>query len=196
MPPRSLKEFSNSNCTRCPLHTSCKSVCIPGYGNISSPVVFIGEAPGATEDSENKPFVGRAGKHLNSTLLKLGIKREDVFVTNIVRCRPPENRPPSTEEINACLPYLRKELEFLKPKLLVALGNTALNALTHYQYNIGGYRRTRATLSFAGIPLTATYHPSAAMRNGYFDAQMQNDVWAIANKKILKTDIKEVHQKI
>jgi uracil-DNA glycosylase family 4 len=108
-------------CRSCPLHATRKTA-VPGFGSPNSKILFIGEAPGYWEDVEGKPFVGRGGKLLTEELEKLGIKRDDVFITNIVKCRPPENRKPADSEIAKCSPYLDRQIEALSPRVIVTLG--------------------------------------------------------------------------
>lgn len=124
----SLEELNKliSKCTRCNLF-KCATNAVPGDGNELSEIVFIGEAPGAKEDMQGKPFVGTAGKLLNLMLDENGLKRGDVYISNIVKHRPPNNRDPKPEEVGACFPYLQRQLFLIKPKLIVFLGRHALN---------------------------------------------------------------------
>ena len=115
----------NPNCNLCPLHSSCKSICIAGTGPKNARVMFVGEAPGADEDNQNKPFVGQVGRKFDEMLLAAGLNRKDVFVTNIVSCRPPNNRVPTNVEITTCIPYLDEEIAEIKPEIIVPMGNTA-----------------------------------------------------------------------
>ncbi len=139
-----LKEHYNSfkNCEKCGLSKTRTQV-VFGDGNIQSKVVFIGEAPGADEDAQGKPFVGRAGRYLNDVLKEVGLPRSEIYITNVVKCRPPENRTPTLEEIQKCIPYLIKEIEILNPKMIVLLGKTAAT----------------------GVLVFLTYHPSYLLRN-------------------------------
>jgi len=128
---------------------------------------FIGEAPGAREDAVGAPFVGRSGRFLDSILAELGIDREEVFITNIVRCRPPGNRKPTKGEIMSCRPALIGELEAVRPKVVMALGATAIYSLTGVRGKLSPIIGKEQNADFAGLHLTVIpcYHPSAAMRN-------------------------------
>lgn len=122
-------------CGACPLSEKRKNA-VPGEGSARSGIVFVGEAPGAKEDAQGRPFVGSAGKMLSQLLNKNGILREEVFITNTVKCRPPGNRPPTRAEMNACRPYLERQLHLLKPRLVCTLGNSPLHALVGAGLNI------------------------------------------------------------
>ena len=115
-------------CTKCDLHKSRKNA-VPGYGNIGSEIIFIGEAPGRNEDLQGEPFVGMAGQILSEALAYSGLKRNDVYITNVVKCRPPNNRQPLKEERDACKEHLSRELEIIRPKIICVLGNTAFDSL-------------------------------------------------------------------
>lgn len=145
---------------------------VPGVGNPAAKIVFIGEAPGAQEDKMGEPFVGASGKFLDEMLLSIGLKRSDVFITNIVKFRPPDNRDPKPEEIKACLPSLLKQLEVISPKLVVFLGRHSLNVffpeLKISQAHGEPIKRTvkingQSELEAVFLPL---YHPAAALYNG------------------------------
>jgi DNA polymerase len=122
----SLKELNNkiSNCRKCILYKS-RTKTVPGDGNPDSDILFIGEAPGRNEDIKGKPFVGRAGQVLDELLDSIGLKREDIYIANILKCRPPKNRNPSASEIKLCTPYLDKQIEIIQPKVIVPMGNFA-----------------------------------------------------------------------
>ncbi len=137
---------------------------VKGEGNPDSPVVFVGEAPGVEEDIQRRPFVGTAGKILNSALASAGWKRNEVFITNVVKCRPPKNRPPRKDEIQLFLPYLNKELEIIQPKATCLLGATATRALT-------GKRLAEVCgnmIEIGGRKYFSTYHPAAVIYNKSF----------------------------
>ncbi len=158
-------------CNKCGLCKTAKNP-VPGEGNINSELVFVGEAPGATEDATGRPFVGRAGKLLESLLLKIGYKREDVWIGNIIKHRPPENRDPLSEEISACQPYLKLQLETIAPKLVITLGRFSMN----YFYPDGKITRDHGTLRKIGqYYLFSVYHPAAALRNPTFLKTLQED---------------------
>lgn len=134
---------------------------------MSAALVLVGEAPGAQEDESGKPFVGRAGKFLETALEDNGVNRESVFITNVVRCRPPGNRRPDEYEIKRCMPYLSEELRKVRPKIVVALGFVAIRALTGSSEKLGGIIGREVDVNFSGMKLRVVpcYHPAAAMRN-------------------------------
>lgn len=138
-----------------------------GDGPVSAAIILIGEAPGAQEDETGKPFVGRAGKFLESVLDDNGLSRDDVFITNVVKCRPPGNRKPNDDEIARCMPYLIDELRAVRPKIIVALGSVAIRALTGSSEKLGGIIGKEITIELDRMKLRIIpcYHPSAAMRN-------------------------------
>jgi DNA polymerase len=142
---------------------------VPGEGNPHAELVFVGEAPGADEDAQGRPFVGRAGQLLDKIIAAMGLKRSDVFIANILKCRPPENRDPKPDEIIKCLPFLEKQLELIKPRIIVALGAHAARTLLNTNEPIGQLRgkfRDYYTPSgFGPIKLMCTYHPAYLLRN-------------------------------
>jgi len=144
-------------CRRCRLHES-KTHYVPGEGNNRPEILFVGEGPGETEDQFGRPFIGKAGQLLDKIIQKMGLGREDVFIGNVVKCRPPNNREPLKDEVEACLPYLLKQVEILQPKAIVCLGKVALNNLLGTSHSMGRIRGQ--FLSFRGIPLMPTYHPA------------------------------------
>jgi uracil-DNA glycosylase family 4 len=144
-------------CRRCRLHES-KTHYVPGEGNNRPDILFIGEGPGETEDQFGRPFIGKAGQLLDKIIQKMGLGREDVFIGNVVKCRPPNNREPLKDEVEACLPYLLKQVDILRPKIIVCLGKVALNNMLGTSHSMGRIRGQ--LLSFHGIPLMPTYHPA------------------------------------
>ena len=144
-------------CRRCRLHES-KTHYVPGEGNNRPDILFIGEGPGETEDQFGRPFIGKAGQLLDKIIQKMGLSREDVFIGNVVKCRPPNNREPLKNEVDTCLPYLLRQIAILQPKVIVCLGRVALNNLLGTSHSMGRIRGQ--FLSFNGIPLMATYHPA------------------------------------
>lgn len=149
-------------CVSCTLHLK-RTQTVFGEGNPLASVVFVGEAPGATEDETGRPFVGRAGKLLDNMIKVIGLERKDVYIANVCKCRPPENRKPKPEEMKICSEFLRGQLRIIKPKVIVALGNTALGGLTG---NDGGIvKRCGEWEEFGDIKLMPCYHPSALLRN-------------------------------
>jgi DNA polymerase len=133
-----------------------------GEGNPTAELMFIGEAPGAEEDATGRPFVGQAGKLLDKIIAAIGFKREDVYITNVVKCRPPNNRKPTSDEMQACEPFLFNEIEIIKPKLIVTLGATPLTCLIGTKE---GITKTRGQFHyFQGIPVMPTFHPAFLLR--------------------------------
>lgn len=148
-------------CKKCRLYETAHNP-VPGEGNVNSDIIFIGEAPGQVEDATGRPFVGRAGKLLESLLQKIGYKRSDVWIGNIIKHRPPENRDPLPDELMACEPYLTMQLKAISPLLIVTLGRFSMN----YFYPEGKITRDRATIIKAkGYNVYPVYHPAAALRN-------------------------------
>jgi len=150
------------SCTGCALHASrTQAVC--GVGNQQADWLVIGEAPGADEDKKGEPFVGRAGQLLNEMLLAIGLQREQVFIANILKCRPPNNRDPQADEIARCLPYLQRQIELLKPKIILVVGRIAAQALLQTETPVGNLRGNR--YEYLGVPLVVTYHPAYLLRS-------------------------------
>lgn len=150
------------NCTKCALHKT-RTQAVFGVGNRDADWLFIGEAPGAEEDRRGEPFVGRAGQLLNAMLLAVGLKREDVYIANVLKSRPPSNRDPQLEEVEACEPYLLRQIELIKPRIILALGRHAAHSLLKTDLPLGKLRGRR--LSYHNTPLVATYHPAYLLRN-------------------------------
>ncbi len=167
------------SCTLCRL-CETRTHAVPGSGDAENPkVVFIGEGPGKNEDLQGKPFVGRGGKLLDELLESTGLKREEVYITNIVKCRPPKNRKPKPDEIEICTcHYLEKQLELLKPKLICTLGATALQYFTgqkEMRPNHGKLFKTKSD-----IALLPTYHPAAIFRNRKLKKSLDEDLRKIS----------------
>ncbi|HLS47079.1 MAG TPA: uracil-DNA glycosylase [Gemmatimonadales bacterium] len=157
-------------CDLCPPRTHA----VPGEGNPDADLVLVGEGPGATEDQTGRPFVGAAGRLLEEILGAVELRREDVFICNVVKCRPPQNRAPLPDEIAACIPYLYRQLALIQPKVILTLGGTAANALLGVKQALGKLRGKVHT--FNGIPLVATYHPAALLRNPDWKKPTWDDV--------------------
>jgi len=150
-----------ATCTKCPLHAT-RTRAVPGEGNPRARLMFVGEAPGADEDAQGRPFVGAAGKLLDRMIVAMGLAREEVFIANVLKCRPPGNRDPQPPEAAACLPYLRAQIALIRPEVICALGRHAAHALLGTQEALG---RLRARFhDFGGTPLLVTYHPSYLLR--------------------------------
>jgi DNA polymerase len=156
-------------CTKCSLHKT-RTQTVPGQGNPRPEIMFVGEAPGADEDEQGLAFVGRAGQLLTKMIEAMGLKREEVFIGNILKCRPPDNRPPLPDEMETCLPYLKEQIRILQPKVIVALGATAVRGLI----GLDGITKLRGKwLAFEGIHLMPTYHPAYLLR----DPTRKKDTW-------------------
>lgn len=151
-----------ASCEKCTLSETRTNV-VPGQGASSPEIMFVGEAPGADEDKQGQAFVGRAGKLLTKMIQAMGCERDEVFIGNILKCRPPNNRPPLPDEMETCMPYLKRQIAVLKPKVIVALGATAVKGLMGTTTGITKLRGT--WMSFEGIDLMPTYHPAYLLRN-------------------------------
>jgi DNA polymerase len=163
-------------CLKCPLgHTRTKFVF--GVGNPHASLLLVGEAPGADEDAQGEPFVGRAGQLLNKILEAIGFKRADVFICNILKCRPPNNRTPQAEEVEQCLPYLKKQIELVKPRVILCLGLVAAGHLLGTRESLTKLRGR--VLTYEGIPVMVTYHPAALLRNPQWKRPAWEDVQAV-----------------
>ena len=150
------------DCKRCNLCTTRTNI-VFGVGNPDANLVFVGEAPGADEDAQGEPFVGKAGQLLTKMIEAMGYARGDVYICNVLRCRPPGNRNPEPDEVAACEPFLKKQLAALRPRMIVALGKFAVQCLLRDETPIG---RLRGNLrSYEGIPLMPTFHPAYLLRD-------------------------------
>ena len=165
-------------CCKCPLG-SLRNNAVPGEGNPNARIMFVGEAPGADEDAQGRPFVGRAGHLLDKVIAACGLKRSDVFIGNILKCRPPENRDPRPDEIINCFPYLQRQIEIINPEVIVALGAPAARTLLNTNKPIGQLRglfhEYSAGLGRPPIKLMATYHTAYLLRN--YSQQNRQRVW-------------------
>ncbi len=150
-----------SGCTGCSLGKT-RTNFVLGEGSLSPEIMFIGEAPGADEDKAGRPFVGPAGQLLTKMLAKLGLAREEIYIANILKCRPPNNRKPTEEETKACISYLEYQIDLLKPKVIVTLGGTAVNSLFNSNFKITKQRGI--WMDYKGVPVMPTYHPSYLLR--------------------------------
>jgi len=159
------------DCTRCALHAGRHTI-VFGVGNPAARLMFVGEGPGADEDAQGLPFVGRAGQLLNNMIAAMGLKREECYIANIVKCRPPGNRTPEPEEANTCSPFLFRQIDVVRPQVLVALGATAATYLLGARQPLAGLRgRVHA---FLGMSLIVTYHPAFLLR----DPRQKKEAWA------------------
>jgi len=151
-------------CTRCDLHKS-RTQTVFGVGSREARWLIIGEAPGAEEDRQGEPFVGRAGQLLNEMLLAIGLKREEVYIANILKCRPPNNRDPRPEEVASCEPYLKRQVALLQPDIILAVGRIAAQNLLKTDTRIGAMRGHLYSYGETGIPVVVTYHPAYLLRS-------------------------------
>ncbi len=177
----SLEEYKNSisSCQRCPLGKTRINF-VFGSGSPKAPLMFVGEAPGRDEDQKGQPFVGRAGQLLTKIIESVGLKREDVFIANIIKCRPPQNRNPLPEEITACTPYLLKQIELIKPKVICSLGKFSAQTLLETETTISRLRGK--FYDYHGIKLMPTYHPAYLLRNQSGKKDVWEDMKAIAKE--------------
>lgn len=152
------------SCTRCELHKQ-RTQAVFGVGNRAAEWLIIGEAPGAEEDRQGEPFVGRAGKLLNNMLLAIGLKREEVYIANIVKCRPPNNREPMPDEAQSCSPYLARQVALINPKIILAVGRVAAQNLLKSDRPVGSLRGKRFYYDNTDIPVIVTYHPAYLLRS-------------------------------
>jgi DNA polymerase len=165
-------------CTQCPLHET-RINAVFGEGDINAEILIIGEGPGANEDKQGRPFVGRAGKLLDEVLGNYGLSREKgVFIANIVKCRPPQNRVPKKSEVNTCFPYLEKQIELLNPKIILLLGLTAVKSFLGIEEQMKTIRGVENSKD--GRKVMATYHPAAILRNPNLRDLLEEDINKIA----------------
>jgi uracil-DNA glycosylase family 4 len=157
-------------CTRCKLHGTRHKI-VFGDGNPKAELVFVGEGPGADEDAQGLPFVGRAGKLLTQMIEAMGLQRKDVYICNVVKCRPPENRQPEEDEVKTCSPFLLRQIDVIAPKVIVCLGAVAAKTLLQTNRGISQFRGE--WLEFRGRKLLATYHPAYLLRN----PPAKSEVW-------------------
>ncbi len=163
-PWSSLEEIADvvRGCKKCPL-CETRTNAVPGEGNPNARLMLVGEGPGESEDLSGRPFIGRAGDLLTKMLEAIQVPRSEAYIANVVKCRPPKNRVPLPDERAACMPYLRRQIELVKPTVLLALGSTASAALLDVKSSLGALRGREH--NWNGIPLIVTYHPAALLRN-------------------------------
>ena len=169
------------NCRFCPLFQG-RTQAVPGEGNCQARLMFVGEAPGRDEDRQGRPFVGRAGQLLTKIIEAMGFKRQDVYIANVVKCRPPENRTPRPDEVKACSPYLLRQIELINPRVIVALGKIAAEFLLQTDKSISDLRGHFG--QFEGIPVMPTFHPAYLVRNEG-NREIKRLVWEDM-KKVMK----------
>jgi uracil-DNA glycosylase len=171
-------------CDRCVLCGNAKSRIVFGVGSPDARLLFVGEAPGEEEDRQGEPFVGAAGKRLNRWIARIGLRREDVYITNIVKCRPPGNRVPLPDEAAACLPFLRRQIRVIRPEVICTLGATAVNYLLNVNERITKVRgRWR---EYEEFPVLPTYHPAFILRNQAREHEVLADFDRLAERLGLK----------
>jgi DNA polymerase len=166
-------------CTRCALHKG-RTKLVYGVGNPRAELMFVGEGPGADEDAQGEPFVGRAGQLLNNMIKAMGLQREDIYIANVVKCRPPSNRVPEPEECETCSPFLMRQIAAIKPKVIVALGATAAKNLLAMNSSLGDlrgrfydFKPAGSDASWSGAQLAVTYHPAYLLR----DPRQKGEAW-------------------
>ena len=169
-------------CTKCRLAGTRTNV-VFGVGNPNADLMFIGEAPGRDEDEKGEPFVGRAGQLLTDIIKAMKLSRDQVYIANVIKCRPPENRNPEPDELDACRPFIRRQVEIIKPKVIVTLGRFGLQSLTEKSYSISAVRGQ--WLEYDGIKLMPTYHPAYLLRT----PAAKKDVWADMKKVMAELGI-------
>lgn len=179
---QSLEEIAAAVCTCGACHLAkTRQKAVPGVGNGASPdILFVGEAPGADEDKQGEPFVGRAGQLLTKMIAAMGYTREQVFIANIIKCRPPENRTPTPDEMTVCLPYLKQQISLIRPKTIIALGATACKGLLGQGVTISSIRGIWQ--QFGGIPLMPTFHPAYLLRVPSAKAAAWEDLKKVLSK--------------
>jgi DNA polymerase len=157
-------------CVRCRLHKGRKNI-VFGVGNVNADLMFVGEGPGADEDEQGEPFVGRAGQLLNNMISAMGLKRSDVYIANVVKCRPPGNRTPEKDESDVCGPFLQRQIEIIRPKVIVALGAVAAKYLLAINDSMANLRGR--WYDYKGSKLAVTYHPAYLLR----DPRQKKEAW-------------------
>jgi DNA polymerase len=167
-------------CAKCRELARTRTQVVFGVGSRQAEIMFIGEAPGADEDEQGEPFVGRAGQLLTKIIEAMGLTREEVYIANILKCRPPNNRPPLPDEAANCLPYLLRQIELVRPKAIVALGATALRGLLNVESSISRVRGN--WYLFHDVPLMPTFHPAYLLRNPSAKREVWQDMQAVLTK--------------
>ncbi|HEX9613759.1 MAG TPA: uracil-DNA glycosylase [Candidatus Bathyarchaeia archaeon] len=170
-------------CTKCELHKS-RTNAVPGEGPYDARIMFVGEGPGQNEDEQGRPFVGAAGKFLTELLESIGMKRSNVFITNIVKCRPPNNRAPRKPEIEACNPYLQSQIKLINPRIVCALGTPAITTLMGDEYSASRFHGK--PLTKGGVTLLPMYHPAATLYDASLKETLFHDFQIL--KKLLENE--------
>jgi len=167
-------------CTKCEELARCRKNVVFGVGNIHAELMFVGEAPGADEDEQGEPFVGRAGQLLTKIIEAMGFQRSDIYIANVLKCRPPQNRTPLPDEMNNCRPYLLEQIDAIQPKVIVALGATAVRALLDVELGITKMRGNWYT--FHNTPIMPTFHPAYLLRNPPAKREVWEDMKTVLTK--------------
>lgn len=178
-----------AECTRCELHRG-RTQTVFGVGDPHAEWLIIGEAPGAEEDRQGEPFVGRAGQLLTAMLLAVGLEREQVFIANILKCRPPNNRDPQPEEINCCAPFLERQIALVAPRIILAVGRIAGQNLLNTSTSIGKLRGQAFAYGERRIPLVVTYHPAYLLRSPREKRKVWQDL--LFAKRLYRESLREV----
>ena len=172
------------DCTRCVLHQQGRKQIVFGVGNPKADLMFVGEGPGADEDAQGEPFVGRAGQLLNNMISAMGLKRSDVYIANVVKCRPPQNRTPEKDECDTCSPFLMRQIDVIKPKVIVALGAVAAKNLLAVSDSMANLRGR--WYDFRNSKLLVTYHPAYLLR----DPRQKKEAWKDLQMAMKYLDLK------
>jgi DNA polymerase len=175
------------DCTRCKLHTLGRRQVVFGVGNPQADLMFVGEAPGADEDVQGEPFVGRAGQLLTKIIEAIGLTRSDVYIANVIKCRPPQNRNPEQDEVETCEPFLFRQIDVVQPKVIVALGTFAARALLRTLDPISRLRGR--TFDYRGAKLIPTFHPAYLLRNPSSKREVWEDMKLVKKLISLNSDI-------
>jgi DNA polymerase len=170
-------------CTKCDLHNSRRNA-VPGEGNINAPILFIGEAPGEQEDLQGRPFVGAAGKLLNQLLNSIGLRREEIYITNIVKCRPPANRPPRTDEVSACSTYLDRQMKLIKSRIVCPMGNVALRSFLGKDVAIST-AHGKPIANSENRSIFPLYHPAAVLYTAKLRKVLEDDFQKLSKMLLL-----------
>jgi uracil-DNA glycosylase family 4 len=173
------------DCTRCKLHTLGRTQVVFGVGNPAADLMFVGEAPGGDEDIQGIPFVGRAGQLLTKIIEAIGLTRDDVYIANVIKCRPPQNRNPEPDEVETCEPFLFRQIDTIQPKVIVALGKFAAQALLRTDAPISRLRGR--VLDYRGAKLIPTFHPAYLLRNPSSKREVWEDMKVA--RSLLKPDV-------
>jgi DNA polymerase len=177
-----------ANCSLCPL-SSQRIQTVPGEGDPEARLMFIGEGPGYNEDQQGRPFVGQAGQLLDKMIVAMGLRRGEVFITNAVKCRPPNNRNPFGQEVEACQPYLKRQIDIVQPEVICLLGKVAANLVLNDERPL--YKMREFWHEYDGIPVLVTYHPAYLLRNPNDKAKS----WADLQKVMARLGLEDPRKK-